>query len=176
MKPMPEAATMWAGLHAYAEYFKKTYVPWTRGAIVKNCYTTASHVVAGHLYTCAQRYAQEHREELRALITGDQEVLEKLIQEPVDADWFNVGAAAMATGPAHLYMMAHHMTVIRNEMRLPPHLQASPPDEPPSQTRPAGEEKHCQPTGRTLRRSLTTNSACSRFCRNLAALLSSPSH
>ena len=88
---------------------------------------------------------------LHSLVHGGAESLASMAAKPLPHYWTQLEMRDVVCAPAHIAMMAHHMVVILNEIRLPVALRASPPL---VETRPATSQRpsiHCHepPSGGT---------------------------
>ena len=113
-------AQWWARFASGAKALKVEAPKCAEGAIKKYGYTTGSHLIVSHLYSCAFRFLKENRQHVERIRAGDPALLQQMRSTPVPPYFFNIQQAhLLMTTPAHLAYMAHSQTIIFNEMCLP---------------------------------------------------------
>ena len=115
-----QAAQWWNRFANGAKAFKVEAPRCAEGAMKKYGYTTGSHLIVSHLYSCAFRFLKENRPLVDEIRAGGPAVLQRMHSTPVPPYFFHIQQAhLLTTAPAHLAHMAHSQTIIFNEMCLP---------------------------------------------------------
>ena len=112
------AAPLWEKVRLSAERAKSDAPSCAKGAIGKHCFTTTSHIMVCHLWSCAFRFVKERRNQARDILRGDTALLQAARSSSL-ASCERIPAGLVLSAPEHISYMMQSMLVIFNEMRLP---------------------------------------------------------
>ena len=145
-----QASRWWSEVRRTADGLESQVPRHLENAVGKHCFTTPSHMNISHLWACAHRHARERQGDLDRLLRADPEYLQLLATAELQEYWFQVPAARVLHGPAHIWMMVRSINTIYNEMRLPTDLRCDPPaimedPTPTSRSRPASSSSQAAP-------------------------------